>query len=115
MLMQKTIILIIFAIISLSFLSKGKTFRPGIYSLEIDYSWRIKLEIKSDSTFSFFEQRELGSSPSNEGNWKIKNQKLVLFNFKSKTKFDKIPSNWKIKKDKICSNYNGGICLSKKQ
>ncbi len=113
--MQKSIILFLFAFISLSFVNKIKTFKPGIYSVEIDISWRTQLEIKPDSTFIFVDQRELGSSPSNEGNWKIKNKKLVLFNFKSKTKFDKIPPEWKIKTDKICSNYKGGICLTLKK
>jgi hypothetical protein len=78
---------------------KNNTIQTGLYAVYLDISTYTELNVNADSTFTFLHRGLTGIGWRNQGKWKIRHGKLVLYDYEKKSLQQ--PNIWKIKKGKI--------------
>ncbi|RYD76144.1 MAG: hypothetical protein EOP53_15255 [Sphingobacteriales bacterium] len=59
----------------------GQEIKPGKYGVYADVSMYTELTINGDSTFQYLNRGATGIPYTSEGKWKLKNGKLILYDY----------------------------------
>ncbi|GIK70535.1 MAG: hypothetical protein D8M18_10530 [Bacteroidetes bacterium] len=82
----------------------GQKTITGTYGVYLDWSTYTELTIKENQTFEYIDRGFTGIGYKNYGKWKIKNGKLILYDYTENNSFHPMPTTWIIKKNELCND-----------
>lgn len=75
----------------------------GTYGIYLDWSTYTELIIKENQTFQYIDRGFTGIGYKNNGKWKVKKGKLILYDYDENNSFRPMPTVWKIEENELCN------------